>query len=172
MVLGEQALTSGLLFGQLTVSDVHSLIPCFHRVYIVTSLDFDNSVCLMCDCNCFKCNGMVCSHMVHVKKYYASNPEISHYNISVQWWKAYIYFSMKKESDIKQKLESICHNVCKGPNFIAKNNDHTFSPFDRVYKCGKNSNEQFKIATESTIDSHFLEVSLLDSVINYKVLQG
>ena len=36
--------------------DVHSLIPCFHRVYTVTSHEFDNTVCLMCDCNYFECN--------------------------------------------------------------------------------------------------------------------
>ncbi|KAI2507710.1 hypothetical protein MHU86_6709 [Fragilaria crotonensis] len=81
---------------------------------------------------------------------------------------------MKKESDcsltekeIKQKLESIRENDCKGPNFIPKNDDHTFSPFHRVYKCGKNSNEQFRNATESTIDSLFQKPSKLDSVVNY-----
>jgi hypothetical protein len=101
--------------------------------------------------------------MVHVKKNYASNPKISHHDISVRWWKAYIYFSKKKESDcsptekdIRQKLESLHQNDCKGPNFIMKNDDHTFSPFHCVYKCGKNSNEQFKIASsKSTIDSLF-----------------
>ena len=30
---------------------VHSLIPCFHIVYTVTSHEFGNRVCLMCDCN-------------------------------------------------------------------------------------------------------------------------
>jgi hypothetical protein len=154
--------------------DVHSLIPCFHRVYTVTSQDFDNRVCLMCDCNYFECNGVTCPHMMHVKKYYASNPNITHHDISVRWWKSYIYFSMKKESDcsvtekeIKQKLESIRDNDCKGPNFIPKNDDHTFSPFHRVYKCGKNSNEQFRNANESTIDSLFQKPSKLDSVVNY-----
>jgi hypothetical protein len=154
--------------------DVHSLIPCFHRVYTVTSQECDNKVYLTCDCNYFECNGVVCPHMMHVKKYYASNPNISHHDISVRWWKAYIYFAMKKESDcsptekeIKQKLESICQNDCKGPNFIPKNDDHTFSPFHRVYKCGKNSNEQFTNATESTIDSLFQKPSVLDCVINY-----
>ena len=124
--------------------DVHSLIPCFHRVYTVTSLDFDRSVCLMCDCNNFERNAMVCPHMVHIKKYNASNSKFSYqHNISVRWWNAYIYFSMKKvidcsptEKDIKQKLESLCQNDCKGPNFITKNHDHTFSPFHHIYKCG------------------------------------
>ena len=154
--------------------DVHSLIPCFHRVYTVTSHDFDNSVCLMCDCNYFECNGMVCPHMVHVKKYYASNPNISHHDVSVRWWKSYIYFAMKKESDcsstekdIKQKLESIRLNDCKGPNYIPKNDDHSFSPFHRVYKCGINSNEQFTNATKRTIDSLFRKASVLDRVVNY-----
>ena len=154
--------------------DVHSLIPCFHRVYTVTSQDFDDRVCLMCDCNYFECNGVVCPHMMHVKMYYASNPNISHHHISVRWWKSYIYFSMKKESDcsptekeIKQKLESIRQNDCKGPNYIPKNDDHAFSPFHRVYKCGKNSNEQFRSATENTIDFLFQKPSKLESVINY-----
>ena len=154
--------------------DVHSLIPCFHRVYTVTSHEFNNTVCLMCDCNYFECNGMVCTHMVHVKKYYGSNQNISHHDISVRWWKSYIYFSMKNESDcspterdIKQKLESIRQNDCKGPNFLPKNDDHTFSPFHRVYKCGKNSNAQFKNATESTIDPLFRKASVMDRVINY-----
>ena len=71
------------------------------------------------------------------------------------------------EKEIKQKLETICQNDCKGPNFIPKNDDHTFSPFHRVYKCGKNSNEQFTNATKSTIDSLFQKASKLDSVINY-----
>jgi hypothetical protein len=154
--------------------DVNSLIPCFHRVYTVTSQEFDNSFCLMCNCNYFECNGVVCPHMMHVKKYYASNPSISHHDISVRWWKWYIYLPMKKESNcsplekgIKQKLESIFQNDCKDPNYIPKNDDHTFSPFHRVYKCGKNSNEQFTNATESTIDSLFRKASKLDSVINY-----
>ena len=174
MLVGEQALTSGLLIGQLTVTCIF-LIPCFHRVYTVTSQEFDNSVCLMYDCNYFECNGVVCPHMMmHVKKYCASNPSISHHGISVHWWKSYIFFSMKKESDcsptekeIKQELESIFQNDCKGPNYIPKNDDNTFSPFHRVYKCGKNSNEQFTNATKSTIDSLFQKASKLDSVINY-----
>jgi hypothetical protein len=129
----------------------------------------------MYDCNYFECNGVVCPHMMmHVKKYCASNPSISHHGISVHWWKSYIFFSMKKESDcsptekeIKQELESIFQNDCKGPNYIPKNDDNTFSPFHRVYKCGKNSNEQFTNATKSTIDSLFQKASKLDSVINY-----
>ena len=153
---------------------VHSLIPCFHRVYTVTSHEVDNSVCLMCDCNYFECNGMVCPHMVHVKRYYASNPNISHHDVSVRWWKSYIYFAMKKESDcsatekdIKQKLQSLCRNDCKWPNFIPKNDDHSFSPFHRVYKCGTSSNEQFTNATERTIGSLFRKASVLNRVINY-----
>jgi hypothetical protein len=153
---------------------VHSLIPCFHRVYTVTSHEVDNSVCLMCDCNYFECNGMVCAHMVHVKKYYASNPNISHHDISVRWWKSYIYFAMKKESncsatekDIMQKLQTIRQNDCKGPNFIPKNDDHSFSPFHRVYKCGTNSNEQFTNANETTIGSLSRKRSVLDRVVNY-----
>jgi hypothetical protein len=80
---------------------------------------------------------------------------------------------MKKESDCSptekgiKKLESICQNDCKGPNYIPKNDNHTFSPFHRVYKCGKNSNEQFTNATESTIHSLFRKASKLDSVMNY-----
>jgi hypothetical protein len=155
--------------------NVHSLIPRFHRVYTVTSHEVDNnSLCLMCDCKHFECNGMVCAHMVHVKKYYASNPNISHHDVSVRWWKSYIYFAMKKESDcsatekdIKQKLQSIRRNDCKGPNFIPKNDDHSFSPFHRVYKCGTSSNEQFTNATERTIGSLFRKASVLDRVINY-----
>jgi hypothetical protein len=153
---------------------VHSLIPCFHRVYTVTSHEVDNSLCLMCDCNYFECNGMVCPHMVHVKRYYASNPNISHHDVSVRWWKSYIYFAMKKESDcsvtekdIKQKLQSIRQNDCKGPNFIPKNDDHSFSPFHRVYRWGTNSNEQFTNATETTIGSLFRKRSVLDRVVNY-----
>ena len=79
---------------------------------------------------------MVCPHMVHVKKFYTSNPIISYHDISVRWWKSYIYFSMKNESDcsptekkIRKKLQSLRQNDCKGPNFIAKDDDHAFSPF-------------------------------------------
>jgi hypothetical protein len=64
--------------------DVHSLIPaCVHRVYTVMSQDLDNSFCLMCDCNYFECNFKACPNMVHIKKYYPSNPMISHHKISV-----------------------------------------------------------------------------------------
>ena len=155
--------------------DVQSLIPCFHRVYTVTSHEFDNTVCLLCDCNYFECNGMVCPHMVHVKKYYGSNPNISHHDISVRWWKAYMYVSMKPESDcsdplknIKQKLRSLRDNDCKGPNFISSKEDHTFTPFCHVYKCGEKSNAEFRTATENTIESLFHEASLIDRVIlNY-----
>ena len=117
---------------------------------------------------------MVCPHMVHVKKFYASNPIISHHDISVRWWKSYIYFSMKNESDcsstekeIKQKLQAIRQNDCKGPNFIAKDDDHTFSPFHRVYKFGKESNVHFKNATECSIASLFQKLDARDRVINY-----
>jgi hypothetical protein len=46
--------------------EVHSLIPRFHRVYTITWLDFEDCVCLMCDCTYVECNGMVCQHLVHV----------------------------------------------------------------------------------------------------------
>jgi hypothetical protein len=92
----------------------------------------------------------------------------------VRWWKSYIYFATKKESDcsatekdIKQKLQSICQNDCKRPNFIPKNDDHSFSPFHRVYKCGTNSNEQFTNANKTTIASLFRKASVLDRVVNY-----
>lgn len=153
---------------------VHSLIPCFHRVYTITSQDINKNLILTCDCNYFECNGMVCPHMVHVRRYYSSESNISHHDISVRWWKAYIYFLMKKDSDcsptekqIKQRLESIRQEDCKGPTFIPKNDDHTFSPFHRVYKCGKNSNQQFRHATEATLSSLFQKPSVIDSVINY-----
>jgi hypothetical protein len=38
--------------------DVHSFIPCFHRLYTVTSQEFDNRVCLIGNCNYFECNGV------------------------------------------------------------------------------------------------------------------
>jgi hypothetical protein len=154
--------------------DVHSLIPCFHRVYTVTSHEFDNTVCLLCDCNYFECNGMVCPHMVHVKKYYGGNPNISHHDISVRWWKAYMYILMKSDRDcsdaektIKGKLRALSANDCKGPKFIPRKDDHTFSPFHRVYKCGEHSNADFKNANETTIESLFHKASLIDRVINY-----
>ena len=156
-------------------SDMKSLIPSFHRVYTVITQGVDNSVCLMCDCNFYECNGMVCPHsMVHVKKFYASNPIISHHDMSVRWWKSYIYFSMKNESDcsptekeIRKKLQELCKNDCNGPNFIDKDDDHSFSPFHRVYKFGKESNDQFKNATECFIVSLFRKLDARDRVINY-----
>ena len=72
------------------------------------------------------------------------------------------------EKDMKQQLESIRQNYCKGPKFIPKNDDHTaFSPFHCVYKCGTNSNAQFTNATKRMIDSLFRKASLLGRVINY-----
>jgi hypothetical protein len=69
------------------------------------------------------------------------------------------------EKEIKQNLESIFQNDCKGPNYILKNDNQTFSPFHCVFKCGKNSNEQFtNNTTKRTIDSLFQKASKLDSV--------
>jgi hypothetical protein len=128
----------------------------------------------LCDCHYFECNGMVCPHMVHVKKYYGGNPNISHHDISVRWWKAYMYILMKSHSDcsnaeilIKEKLRALSCNDCKGPKFIPRNDDHTFSPFHRVYKCGDKSNAEFRNANETTIESLFHEASLINRVINY-----
>ena len=52
--------------------EVHSLIPsCFRRrVYTITLQTFEHASCLMCDCNYFGCNGMVCQHLAHVKRRY------------------------------------------------------------------------------------------------------
>ncbi len=55
----------------------------------------------------------------------------------------------------------------QSPSFILKNDNHPFSPFHCVYKCAKNSNEQFTNVTKSTIDSLFQKASKADSVINY-----
>ncbi len=120
MLLGVQTITNVLLFDQLTVTCIlgfHASIECILSPH--KSLTTVTVWCVAAT-SYFKCNCVVCPHVMHVKKSYASNPNISHHNISVHWWKAYIYFSMKKESDcsateeeIKQKLESICQNDCK-----------------------------------------------------------
>jgi hypothetical protein len=68
--------------------EMHSLIPCFHRVYTITLNAFEDCGCLTCDCNYFEYNGMVCQHLVHVKTYYAGKSVITHHDISVRWWKA------------------------------------------------------------------------------------
>jgi hypothetical protein len=120
--------------------EVHSLVPRFHRVYTITLHAFEDHGCLTCDCNYFECNGMVCQHLVHVKTYYAAKSVITHHDISVRWWKAYLYFAMKNvhdcsstEREIKRELDSIRGNECKGPTFTEKLYDHTVSSFCRVY---------------------------------------
>ena len=78
---------------------MHSLIPRFHRVYTITLDAFEDCGCLTCDCNNFECNGMVCQHLLRVKTYYAGKSAITHHDISVRWWKAYLYFAMKNVHD-------------------------------------------------------------------------
>ncbi len=90
--------------------EVHSLVPRFHRVYTITLHAFEDRGCLTCDCNYFECNGMVCQHLVHVKTHYAAKSVITHHDISVRWWKAYLYFAMKNVHDCssteREKKES------------------------------------------------------------------
>jgi hypothetical protein len=150
------------------------LVPCFHRVYTISLQHFKDASCLTCDCKYFECNGMVCQHLAHVKRYYAAKPDITHHDISVRWWKAYLYFSMKNEQDfsssekqIKQQLESIRRNDCKGPSFSEKLDDHIRSPFCCVYRFGKHSNDKFRNATESSLMFLFRQKKVMDQVINY-----
>ena len=70
--------------------EMHSLIPRFHRVYTITLNAFEDRGCLMCDCNYLECNGMVCQHLENVKTYFAGKSVITHHDISVLWWKAYL----------------------------------------------------------------------------------
>ena len=150
------------------------MVPRFHRVYTITLQPFEDASCLMCDCKYFECNGMVCQHLVHVKSYYGAKSDITHHDISVRWWKAYLYFSMKNEHDcsaterdIIRELENIRRNDCKGPSFEEKLDDHTLSPFCRVYKFGKNSIDEFRNATKGSLNALFKKVKVIDRVINY-----
>lgn len=154
--------------------EVHSLVPRFHRVYTITLQSFDNRACLMCDCYYFECNGMVCQHLVHVKRYYAAKRDITHHDISVHWWKAYLYFAMRNvqdcslaEREIKRELETIRGNECKGPIFTEKLDVHSLPPFLRVYQFGKNSIDLFRNATECSLRFLFKKESVIDRVINY-----
>ena len=114
----------------------------------------------MCNCQYFEYNGMVCQHLVHVKKYYGAQSDITHHNISVRWWKAYLYFFMKNEQEysstereIRSELEKIRRDDCKGPIFVENVDDNTVPPFRRVYQFGKNSNTDFKNATKICLTS-------------------
>ena len=155
--------------------EVHSLVPHFHRVvYTVTLHSFEDRRCLLCDCKYFECNGMVCQHLVHVKMYYAAKSVITHHDISVRWWKAYLYFAMKNvhdcsstEADIKRELDSLRGNECQGPTFSEKIYDHTVSSFRRVYQFGQNSNDTFWNATERCLALLFKKDSVINRVINY-----
>ena len=135
---------------------------------------FEDCGCLMCDCNYFECNGMVCQHLVHVKLYYAAKSVITHHDISVRWWKAYLCIAMKNvhdcsstESEMKRELDSIQGNECKGPTFSEKLYDHTASSFCWVYQFGQNSNDQYRGASERSLNSLFKKESVIDRVINY-----
>jgi hypothetical protein len=118
---------------------------------------------------------MVCQHLVHVKKYYGKHADITHHDLSVRWSKAYLYFTTKAVSDcssterkIKRDLEHRRGNDCKGPNYTEKDHDHNVSHFNRVYRYGENSQEQFQIATEENIAPFFKkDKSVIDRVINY-----
>jgi hypothetical protein len=143
------------------------LIPRFHRVYTITLNAFEDYGCLTYGCNSFEYNGMVCQHLLHAKSV------ITHHDISVRWWKAYLYCAMKNvhdcsstEREIKRELDSIRSNQCKGPTFMEKLYVHTESSFcPRVYQFGQNSNDQFWNATEHCLSSLFKKESVIDWMI-------
>jgi hypothetical protein len=150
------------------------LVPRFHRVYTVTLHSFEDRRCLLCDCKYFECNEMVCQHLVHVKMYYAAKSVITHHDISVRWWKAYLYFAMKNvhdcsstEADISRELDSLRGNECQGPTFSEKIYVHTVSSFCCVYQFGQNSNDTFWNATERCLALLFKKDSVINQVINY-----
>jgi hypothetical protein len=87
--------------------EVHSLIPRFHGVFTITLHAFEDCGCLTCDCNYFECNGMVCQHLVHAKTHFATKSVITHHDISVHWWRAYLYFAMKNVSDCSSTKREI-----------------------------------------------------------------
>jgi hypothetical protein len=156
--------------------DLRSLIPRFRRVYTVSLHPFDSVISyLTCDCKYFECNGMVCQHMAHVKKFYGKHADITHHDVSVRWWKSYLYFATKAVADcssterkIKRDLEHRRRNDCKGPNFTEKDHDdNVLSPFNRIYRYGEHSQEQFHIATEGNLARLFKDESVIDRVINY-----
>jgi hypothetical protein len=106
--------------------------------------------------------------------YYAAKSVITHHDISVRWWKAYLYFAMKNvhdcsstEADIKRELDSLRGNECQGPTFSEKIYDHTVSSFRRVYQFGQNSNDTFWNATEGCLALLFKKDSVINRVINY-----
>ena len=104
--------------------EVHSLVPHFHGVHTITLHAVEDHGCLTCDYNYFECNGMLSQHLVNVKTYFAAKSVITHHDISVRWWKAYLYVAMKNrhdcsstEREIKLELDLIQGNECKGPTF-------------------------------------------------------
>ena len=154
---------------------VRSLSPRFHRLYTITlQCHGDGAGCLMCSCNYFECNGMVCQHLVHVKRYYSLTSDITHHDLSVRWWKAYLYFSMKStrnptqtERDVTRELQNLRINECKGPRFDEKMQLHGVSPFREVYQFGKDSSDKFRFATQSTLPELFENKSAIEQVVNY-----
>jgi hypothetical protein len=154
---------------------VHSLYPRFHRLYTITLQSAgEGAGCLMCSCKYFECNGMVCQHLVHVKRYYSSTSDITHHDISVRWWKAYLYFSMKStrnptptEMDVRRELQNLRNNECKGPSFEEKMQLHSVSQFCQVYQFGKDSSDEFRFATERTLPMLFQKKSAIHQVVNY-----
>ena len=148
--------------------NVCALIPRFEKVHTISLVSQNDGAFLTCDCECFECNGMVCQHMVHVKKYYAEQPEITHHDVSVRWWKAYLYFATKSvqdcsslERDVKQELEALRQNDCRGPSVLEKD----WEP--NVYQYGKNSLSDFHDVTEDNLASVFNKKAAFDRVINY-----
>jgi hypothetical protein len=82
MPLGEFAMTSGLLSGQLTGGT--ALDPRFHRVLYTITL-YSSEGCAFC----------FCQHLVHVNLLFAAKSVISHHAMSVCWLKEYFYFAIK-----------------------------------------------------------------------------
>ena len=156
--------------------NVRVLIPRFEKVYTISLLSPNVGAFLTCDCAFFECNGMVCQHMVHIKKYYAEDPQITHHDVSVRWWKAYLYFATKSlpdcspmERDVKQELEALRQNDCRGPSFMEKDwvrNNNTSHLFP-VYQYGKNSQACFHDVSEDDLMSIFNKKAAFDRVINY-----
>ncbi|KAI2512498.1 hypothetical protein MHU86_1951 [Fragilaria crotonensis] len=97
------------------------VIPQFDRIRKVKLV----GQCLHCSCHFFERIGLPCRHQIHVLHYHMMPlwSGLSHHDVSVRWWTAYLFFYRSVNADhvkICSTLKALDQNDCKGP-LVPKN---------------------------------------------------
>jgi hypothetical protein len=146
------------------------MIPQFLRVRIV-KLGADGR--LNCSDGHFECNGIPCSHCAHVsfKHGAATFQKYTHLDVSVRWWKAFFYWTIKKRSLCSDKERSIKDNFLflqdndiKGPRFV----ESELPPECEypIYRYGANSTAVFQEPSTPPMQLFKRKLSADESALN------